>query len=276
MSTVLLAEMSWTDVAEAVRTGARVVALPVGSTEQHGPHLPLATDTVMAESAARMAAERAGDVLVAPAIPFGTSENHVAFPGTASVRLDTLKAMLVDVGETLLRHGFDAIVIVNGHSGNAAAINAAAHELRQRTDAVVAAVTWWFYVEQSLQHLEDPFVWHAGEFETSMMLALYPELVHMERAVNDVPRAIPLFPFTGKPGLPKVDLGSVPTGAAVASGTFGDARLATAEKGTHCVDEAIGRLADVFRALSRHAGEIRTATRQSAASRAPHQEEVRG
>lgn len=254
---VRLADMTWPEVAEARESGARVVIIPVGATEQHGHHLPLSTDIVMAETVARLAAERAGGVLVAPGIPYGTSENHLAFPGTTSVRLDTLKALLVDAGCTLASHGFDVIVILNGHAGNTAAIAAAAHELRQMTDRVVAALTWWFFVEQALGVLEDTYVWHAGEFETALMLYLHPELVQMDKAQAETPRAMPLHPFTGVPGLPKVDLGVVPTDAVVASGTFGDARLATAEKGKACVEEALDRLVCVLQELRTHGEEIR-------------------
>lgn len=263
MSKVALAEMSWKEVAGAMDGGARVVVVPIGSTEQHGPHLPLSTDTVMAETAARLAAERAGGVLVAPAISYGTSENHLGFAGTASLQLSTLCALLVDVGRTLAEHGFDVIVLLNGHSGNTAAIGAAAHELRQVTDKVIATLTWWFFVDQGYRTMEDPIIWHAGEFETSLMLHLHPDLVQMERAVNETPRHVPLFQGSGETPLPKVDLGVPPTKAVVDSGTFGDARLATAEKGKVCVEEALEALVHVFRELRTKGEEIRRCSRSS-------------
>jgi creatinine amidohydrolase len=263
MSKLALAEMTWTEVRDAIAGGARVVVLPIGSTEQHGPHLPLSTDTLMAETAARGAAERAGGVLVAPTIPYGTSESHRGFAGTASLQLSTLSALLVDIGRTLSGHGFDVIVLLNGHAGNTAAIAAASHELRQVTDKVIAALTWWSFVDGGYRAMEDPIIWHAGEFETSLMLHLHPGLVQMERAVKDVPRMVPLFPGSGAAPLPKVDLGVPPTKAVVDSGVFGDARLAPAEKGKGCVEEALDQLVHVFRELRARGEEIRQRSRVS-------------
>ncbi|MBI4280487.1 MAG: creatininase family protein [Armatimonadetes bacterium] len=257
MGKVMLGEMTWKEVAEAIEGGARVVVIPVGATEQHGPHLPLLTDTLMVESAARMAAERAGGVLVAPVIPYGTSDNHIDFPGTASLRLDTLRNLLVDVGRTLAGHGFDVIVLLNGHGGNTAAIAAAAHELRQVTNKVIAAVPWYAYIKESHRVMESKISWHADEFETSLMLCMHPERVQMDRAVNEMPRPFPLFEFTHEALLSaRVDLGLPRTRAVVDSGTFGEARLATAEKGRACVEEAIAGLAGVLKELHGKGAEI--------------------
>ncbi len=257
MAKVALGEMSWKETAEAIAGGARVIVIPVGSTEQHGPHLPLLTDTLMVESVARIAAERAGGVLVAPIIAYGTSDNHIDFPGTASLRLDTLRALLVDVGSTLARHGFDVVVLLNGHGGNFQAVGAAAYDLRQVTEKMVAAINWFAYIKDGYRHMESKYVWHADESETSMMLYLHPDRVQMDRAVNEAPRPIPLFEFTHDALLSaKVDMGLPRTKAVVDSGTFGDAQLATAAKGKACVDEALAGLVQVLQDLRNKGAEI--------------------
>ena len=107
-----------------------LVIIPVGATEQHGPHLPLCTDSINIEAVAEDAA-RAETVLVAPTITYGVSENHLAFCGTIAVRPQTLTAVLVDIGESLLSHGFSRLLLLNGHGGNYEAMALAAHELRR-------------------------------------------------------------------------------------------------------------------------------------------------
>jgi len=257
MSKIALGEMTWKEVAAAIEGGARVVVIPVASTEQHGPHLPLLTDTLMVESIALTVAERAGGVLVAPVIPYGTSDNHIDFPGTASLRLDTLRALLVDVGRTLAHHGFDVIVLLNGHGGNFQALGAAAYELRQVTGKLVAAINWFAYIKDGYKAMESQYIWHADESETSLMLYLHPDHVRMDRAVNEAPRPIPFFEFTHEALLTsKMDLGLPRTKAVVDSGTFGDARLGTAAKGQACVDEAVNALVKVLRDLHSKGAEI--------------------
>jgi creatinine amidohydrolase len=257
MSKVALGQMTWKEVATSIERGARMVIVPVGSTEQHGPHLPLLTDSLMVESVAHAAAEQAGGVLVAPLIPYGTSDNHLDFPGTASLRLDTLRALLVDVGRTLAGHGFDVVVFLNGHGGNSQALRAAAYDLRQATNKIIAAIDWFAYIRDGYRQMESAYMWHADESETSLMLHMHPTHVRMELAVNEAPRAIPLFEFTHEALLTaKVDLGLPRTKAVVDSGTFGDAKLGTAAKGKACVDEALGGLVKVLRDLGKHGTEI--------------------
>jgi creatinine amidohydrolase/Fe(II)-dependent formamide hydrolase-like protein len=249
--------MTWQEVAASIEGGARVVVIPVASTEQHGPHLPLLTDSLMVESIAHAAAEQAGGVLVAPLIPYGTSDNHLDFPGTASLRLDTLRALLVDVGHTLAGHGFDVVVLLNGHGGNSQALRAAAYELRQVTGKIVAAIDWFAYIKDGYRRMESAYMWHADESETSLMLYMHPTHVRMDLAVNEAPRAIPMFEFTHEALLTaKIDLGLPRTKAIVDSGTFGDAKLGTEAKGRACVDEAIGGLVKVLRDLRAHGSEM--------------------
>ncbi|MFB6093606.1 MAG: creatininase family protein [Halanaeroarchaeum sp.] len=168
-----LAEETWTDVHEGDGT---VAFLPVGSTEQHGPHDPLGTDhltaTAIAEGAAAAAEE---SIVVAPPIPVGISEEHRQFTGTLWVSPDTFRSYVRETIESMLEHGWDRVVVVNGHGGNAAAIEEVTATLTRRTDAVVVPFTWFDAVETDLS------LGHAGPVETSLLLRVAPELVHEDR-----------------------------------------------------------------------------------------------
>lgn len=126
----LLERMTWPEAKAALERGVAVV-IPVGSTEQHGHHLPLSTDTINVYALARLAAERSGQAVVTPPVAFGTAHNHMHFPGTITLQLDTLKALLVDVAASLIHHGFHRLLLLNGHGGNISAVGAAAEQIRE-------------------------------------------------------------------------------------------------------------------------------------------------
>ncbi|MBD3387831.1 MAG: creatininase family protein [Candidatus Altiarchaeales archaeon] len=148
-----LKDSRWPDV-----KGSRVVTI-TGSLEQHGPHLPLSTDTLIAEAVAEKVAVEVGAVL-GPTIPVGVSPEHMSFPGTVSLKPDTFKSVVEEVVESLRRQGFAEIIIINGHGGN----NKALEELNIDVKAV------------NLTSLLERYD-HAGEVETSLMMHLHPELV---------------------------------------------------------------------------------------------------
>lgn len=197
--------------------------LPLGSTEQHGPHLPLATDTLLAAAFARRMAEKSGG-LVLPPVHLGYSWTWRDLPGTLTLRLDTFLALTRDVAESLARSGVRALCTVTGHEANRGPLK---YALRERiVDHVDIAVLNLFYpgMDRILQDADTP-AWHAGilhaeEVETSMMLATHPDLVRMERAVRDYPRPPESY------GMTRVTMGDLMT-----SGVFGDATAADAEKG---------------------------------------------
>src|SRR5689334_5574283 len=150
--------------------------MPLGATEQHGPHLPVGTDTLHAEHVARAAAALAAErvpVAVAPALPFGCSPHHVPLGGTMSVSSTTYRSLLVELGGSLARGGCRRLFLVNGHGGNAELIQLAAREIALEHGVAVAACTWWKFVR-------DPSIrvpGHAGAFETAVVQALQPHLV---------------------------------------------------------------------------------------------------
>lgn len=165
-----LPDATWTD---ADATGAEIVLLPVGSTEQHGPHAPLATDTLIASTVADVAAESFdGEVIVAPPFPYGISEEHRAFPGTVWLSPDTFRAAVRDVCRSLIHHGWQRIVFVNGHGGNIAALEEVAADVSRHEEGYVVSFTWF---EAVGEHSSD--MGHGGRLETAVLRARYPDLV---------------------------------------------------------------------------------------------------
>ncbi|MBS7631473.1 creatininase family protein [Candidatus Bathyarchaeota archaeon] len=167
--------------------------LPVGSTEYHGDHLPYGTDALVAEKLAEEAAGRVEGVLVLPTLPFGMSLHYASFPISLTLTTGTLISVLKEIFSSLLRHGILKLLVINGHDGNIAAIEAASREFRVEHPELKIAVleAWWETAARSLP--EGTFeamggLGHGGEGETSMMLALAPELVDMSRARGMEPR----------------------------------------------------------------------------------------
>lgn len=215
------ASASWEDVSAAISRGI-IGILPVGAVEQHGAHLPLLTDTVMATGVARRIAEGC-DGLLLPAIAYGDAWTTEGWAGTLSLSPETLRASVLDIGRGLQRMGVKGLVTVNGHFGNREPINLAARALSEagfpvlhldypRLEALAA--------ELMESEPAGPGFYHADEVETSIMLALAPDTVRMDRAKPEYPEFPELF-------------GSEPMklSAFNKSGVFGDPRPATAEKG---------------------------------------------
>ena len=166
--------------------------LAVGSTENHGGHLPFGTDTLVSYEIAKEVASRIKGLLVLPALPYGMSDHYSSFPIAISLRSETLVEMLKDVLTSLWKHSLRRVIIVNGHDGNIAPIETAAREFKVSHPQIKIAVleAWWITAGKLLP--KGTFeVWdglgHAGEGETSMILALKPELVDMEHARGVVP-----------------------------------------------------------------------------------------
>ena len=162
-----LGERATTDLDAVI--GSRVLAVPLGSTEQHGPHLPLATDTLIAAALVERVASSRTDVLAAPALPYGSSGEHTGFAGTLSIGQAALEAVVVELVRSADR--FAATLLVCGHAGNAEPVTRAVRTLR----AEGRRVTAWFPVVPGGDA-------HAGRTETALMLALKPELVRLDRA----------------------------------------------------------------------------------------------
>jgi mycofactocin precursor peptide peptidase len=162
-----LADVTWPDVERDARDAA--LAVPIGSTEQHGPHLPLSTDTDVAVALAGLLARARPTVVVAPALPYGSSGEHEDFAGTLSIGQQALELALVELCRSASAT-FQRILLINAHGGNAEPLDRAQRRLRrERRDVRAWAPSW----------AGDA---HAGRTETSLMLALAPEHVRRDRA----------------------------------------------------------------------------------------------
>lgn len=208
--------------------GARLAAgaiplLPFGAYEQHGPHLPLDTDTVLAAGLCRRLEDRL-DALLLPAVGYGQTTDNDGFPGTISLSFDTVRAVLADIAAALHRHGARALVVVNGDFGNQAPLRISAAETSARLGFSILVVNYPGLDEAAAAVCTTATAGfglrHADEFETSVVLALAPDAVEMTRAVAEYPD----FPAT----FPALQHGLVELSR---SGVFGDPTAATAAKG---------------------------------------------
>lgn len=171
-----LSEATWTDVRDAA---PRAALLPVGSTEQHGPHAPLGTDALTAEAVAEAAADLVEeDVVVAPPVHVGVAEEHRAFDGTLWVSPDTFRAYVRETVESLAYHGIDRVVLANGHGGNVEALAEVARRVSrdESTSAYAVAFTWFEAVGDYSAEMG-----HGGKLETAMLRHVAPGLVREGR-----------------------------------------------------------------------------------------------
>jgi creatinine amidohydrolase len=230
---VLLHEMSWPEAKEYFAKND-IAILPVGANEQHGPANPLGTDHLIAKSIAEETAKRTG-VLCLQVIPFGVSSHHKQFWGTIFISPKTFKEYVKETCLSLNYYGVRKIVVVNGHGGNLAALSDLAREFKE--DGVFMSVFQWWPAVAKL--LPDLFVSeerrHAGAEETSVNLALHPNLVNMSEALDEEPRrhAVQIEGMT----LP------LSTVDETSSGVYGRQSTASAEKGRKVLEAVINELA---------------------------------
>lgn len=257
LSSVLWAELTWQELG-AARADDPVVIFPVGSLEQHGPHLPVSVDTVNAyEVSVRTARHLAGrvPVLVLPPLWYGFSVHHMAFAGTVTLRSETFVQVVEDVVDAVVSHGFRRVVVFNGHGGNVYHLGVAAQRLggRHAGKAYVVGLTYWHLVAHRTAEFRttpEGGMGHACEFETSLQMVLAPGLVHPDRFdatyVRTVsPRYMKVDLFANSPIASYVDFRALSP-----LGTFGDPGAASVEKGKRILQilvEELGRFVEDFR-----------------------------
>jgi len=234
-----LADVSWTDVRDA---NADLALLPVGSTEQHGPHAPLGVDAITAEGIARETAAGRDDVLVAPTIPVGVAEEHRAFDGSLWVTEDTLRAYVGDVLRSLAHHGVEGVVVVNGHGGNVDALREICGRVTRDGDAYAVTYTWFDAVDPGEVDLT---LGHGGPVETSMVLALRPDLVRQDRYDDARAGAAPGFGDWVAGTNLAYDFDEFADG-----GNVGDPSPASADAGERLLDAAVEGCARVLDAVA--------------------------
>jgi creatinine amidohydrolase len=251
------AYLSYVDIQEYLKTKDTIL-IPMASTEQHGPHLPLYTDTITAVEISQRISEHIG-VLHTPPLWAGYSPQHMYSPGqgrgTITLRSSTLLNLMHDVARSLIHHGFNRIIFVNGHGSNVKVVDPVLRKLRYETGALVGFVKP--YMERYTGILEGLMEnppeetpgWHASELETSQDMAWNPDLVRMERAVDTrahIPDSLPKT-FSKDDGMPDAEFEGytyftfpMDHHEFVHNGVIGNPLRATAEKG----EEAFRRFSE--------------------------------
>jgi creatinine amidohydrolase len=210
-----LADLAWPEVAARAAAGA-VLAVPLGSTEQHGPHLPLSTDTDIAVVLCQRLAAARPDVLVAPPVAYGSSGEHDGFAGTLSIGRSAVEQLVLELGRSATKT-FRHVLFVSAHGGNALPVTRAVEQLRTRSRDV--------RLYQPRRNGGDA---HAGHHETALQLAVSPGRVRMDRAAaGDTRPLATLMPQLRANGVKAVS----------ASGVLGDPTTATAAAGAALLDE---------------------------------------
>ena len=235
-----------------------VLIVPIGSIEQHGHHLPVATDTILVDAVVSRTGEHlveSDDVpfLVTPTLWTGFSPHHMDFGGTLTAPFQTLLTVLTDVIESGLENGFDSVLIVNGHGGNTSLISAATSEVG--SDAPGQEILSCTYFELAVSFVDEVRdsdvggIAHGGEFETSLMLHLRPDLVREDQA-NVTYRDEPYSHASRE----MFDSGTLLPYRSFAemseTGELGDPTLATAEKGEKLLASLVAELATIIREIA--------------------------
>ncbi|HEY8596955.1 MAG TPA: creatininase family protein [Thermomicrobiales bacterium] len=242
-----LADLTWPEVGAALAAGWDTIVTAVGSIEQHGPHLPLLTDTLIGEGLAAATVARLDRTLQGPTIPFGCSAHHMAFPGTISLDKAPFKALVHEYARSLAQHGFRLICLLPSHGGNFGPLRELVAEIGGKIGEtrVVAYDDMNGFLEV-LYGSQRPFDVtparagaHAGNAETALVLELRPDLAIMERAEEGYvgefgPEAQALIFREGMRALTQ-------------NGILGDARGADAERGRACLDALADHFADWVR-----------------------------
>jgi creatinine amidohydrolase len=247
MRTILrISEMSWVDIKKALDEGFNTVVFGVGSNEQHGPHLPTFTDSLIADDIAFRVTRKLGNALQAPTISVGCSDHHMAFPGTITVKPETLRSLIRDYCVSLAKHGFKNVVIIPSHGGDFDPVREVADELNQSFEGTkIVSYTDLQALFKMLAEFSSKYGisaaesgGHAGESETSMVLALRKDLVNMDRAeegfVGNYEEKVPLIWREGIKIIAK-------------NGVVGDPRQAEAGKGEEYLDLWADKMVDFVR-----------------------------
>ena len=243
------AQLTWPEVAARVADGP-VCVIPVATLEDHGYHLPIDTDAVIAETLAdRAVALRAGSALLLPTVTHGYTPHHMDFPGSITIDWKRFVDYLLDIGKSLIHHGFRRFLFVNGHGSNVPLVEMAARLLMLERRDVVAAAFWYLSTPESAELLartrdsaSPGGMAHACELETSLYLAIHPELVQMDKAVREIPDWGSDHVWMDWNDGPLSIKGQ--WSGWTESGVIGDATVATAEKGRIWLEQAVSEICE--------------------------------
>lgn len=245
-----MSEVEWRRLrADQLRECARhdaVVIVPLGALEQHGPHLPVEVDATLGEQVALRTARKmdaAGTpTLVLPMLWVGVSEHHMSFGGTVTLDFATYAAVVEGIVRSLARHGFRRIALLNAHGGNENALRVIADDLTPKLGLPIVQFTYWFAAAKPIAAILETQsgLWHACEAETSMLMAIHPELVATDRmALAKADLSSDVSDLVGEGVYRWRTLGS-----RAASGVIGNPEAATAQKGERLFDAISDTLAE--------------------------------
>jgi creatinine amidohydrolase len=236
--------LTWEEINDAIAM-QKVVILPTASTEQHGPHLPLDTDTFLTESVCLELGRRAADrVLVLPPVAYGLNMHHIDFPGTIHIEPETFIAFCLNITKSVAYHGFQKILIVNGHGSNGPLVNLVARKTVLETNSLCGAVSYFPLAMNAFKKVRDtPIIAHADEFETSLYLYLARDRVRQDRVSkgNDVMGKYASSDSTSNYPVRFNDY----WGRWTQIGVHGDATTATPAKGEIIFEAAVSGLIEV-------------------------------
>ena len=250
--------LNWKQV-EALPKESTLLVLPTAAIEQHGHHLPLATDTLINNLLLGKALEKLPTdlpVYALPAVCYGKSNEHLGFPGTLSVSAATFMAVVRDIGASLAAAGFKKVVLYNTHGGNASLVDVMARDLRAEFGLRMFALYGSGGIAfEGLGEQEKDYGFHAGEVETAFLLSAVPEMVDTAAyTVNYIAQI-------DKPDLPRPENAAATfawlTRDIAESGVMGDPRPATAENGARWVEQAASRIAAALEAMARYENHYR-------------------
>jgi len=251
---VTLERMTILEAKEAVKESNGVVVIPIGATEQHGPHLPLDTDTASTVEPVLRAA-RETRVVVAPTISVGCSTQNLYFTGTIALKPSTLMELVKDICRSLIHHGFDKIVIVNGHGGNLSPLNVAAEDIKYETGVFICTVKCWDLPGAPSPPPGTPeYDGHAGSQETSLMLYLRPEDVDVTKYVDSPPKVqLTKYGCVWSPQYGPYDTAPIAimldATECVDYGHFGNPKFGSKERGQKVIEAWSKSLAEFLKAL---------------------------
>src|SRR3954452_11407618 len=236
--------LTWPEMNEAI-ADQKLVILPTGSTEQHGRHLPLDVDLFLCESVCLEVGRRAPDrVLVLPPIAYGLNLHHIDFPGTIHIEPETFIAFCLNITKSVAYHGFEKILLVNGHGSNTPLVDLVARKTVLATNSLCFACSYFAFLREAFERVrESEVVAHADELETSLYLHLAPERVRMEKAVKGDDR-MGRFLSSDSTGNYPVRFNDF-WGRWTQTGVHGDPTCATAEKGSILFEAAVTGLVEL-------------------------------
>lgn len=236
--------LTWPEMNDAI-SQQKVIILPTGATEQHGRHLPLDVDVLLTESVCLEVGRRAADrVLILPPIAYGLNRHHIDFPGTIHIEPEIFIAFCLNITKSVAYHGFEKILIVNGHGSNSPLVDLVARKTVLETNSLCAAVSYAALSRDAFAEVRDTAVSaHADERETSLYLHLDPEGVQMDQAGadNDVMGSHLSSDSTSNYSVRFSDY----WGRWTTLGVHGDATTATAEKGAVIFEASVTGLIEV-------------------------------